>query len=461
MTGPRVVIVGGGSYQWVPKLLVDFANHPTLHDAEIVIEDIDPAPIPRMVAFVEHIARVRGIGLTATGTTDQRAALQGADFVVVSISTGGFASMRHDLDVPERYGIKQAVGDTVGPGGISRALRNVPVLVELARAMEDCCPDAWLLNLTNPMTTLCRAVTRETGIRTIGLCHEITLAMFFCSLLLDVSFLDLRPTVAGVNHLPFVSELTVGEGGDGFAMLRDLLAHADERAAEPLAMAVPDGSGHQQPPGGRWTKGDLLHINQVKLGLFERWGVLPGAGDRHVAEFFPDYIVPETHWGTDCGLELQTIANREHWQSRYTADFEQMLASDTVDAMPSGELVCAVMQCLLRDTPGWFPLNIPNHGQVADLPAGVVVESMCTVDGSGVRGRDVVTLPPGAAAVLQQVSSSQELTVEAACSGSRDLVVEAMRADPLCSRLDADAIAGMAVDLIDATGPWLPQFARA
>ena len=127
---PRITIIGGGSYQWVPKLLVDVANTPSLHDAEIVLEDIDPAPLPRMVELVEHIATVRGIGLTATSTTDQRSALEGADYVVVNISTGGFESMRHDLEIPARYGIMQSVGDTVGPGGIVRALRNIPVFLE-------------------------------------------------------------------------------------------------------------------------------------------------------------------------------------------------------------------------------------------------------------------------------------------------------------------------------------------
>ena len=175
---PRITIVGGGSYQWAPKLLVDFANTPLLHDAEIVIEDIDPAPVPRMVEFVEHVADVRGIGITATGTTDQRQALEGADYVIVNISTGGFDSMRHDLAVPARYGVMQSVGDSVGPGGIVRALRNIPVFLELARNMEELCPDAWLFNLTNPMTTICRSVTRETSVKTVGLCHEIAGAQF-------------------------------------------------------------------------------------------------------------------------------------------------------------------------------------------------------------------------------------------------------------------------------------------
>src|SRR5450432_84210 len=148
--------------------------------------------------------------------------------------------MPHDLEIPERYGIKQSVGDTVGPGGVLRSLRNIPVFLDIARDMEDLCPDAWLLNLTNPMTTICRAVTRETPLKIVGLCHEITITQFLLSLLLDVSFLDLTLTVGGVNHLPFVTALDVA-GDDGFEHLRAVLAEAERRSGEPLAMAIPDG----------------------------------------------------------------------------------------------------------------------------------------------------------------------------------------------------------------------------
>jgi alpha-galactosidase len=412
-----------------------------------------------MVELVEHIAAIRGIGLRATGTTDQRAALGGADFVVVSISTGGFDAMRHDLEVPERFGIRQSVGDTVGPGGIIRALRNVPVLVGIARDMEDACPDGWMLNLTNPMTALCRAVTRESEIRAIGLCHEITIAQFMLSLMLDVSFLDLQLTVAGVNHLPFITKIDAN-GTDGFDLLRDLLADADARADEPLPMALPEDLGHEPTSGSReWTKGDLLRVNRVKLECFRRYGALPGAGDRHVAEFFPDFLTAATNWGDDWGVDLTSIADRERWQAKYVAEFETMLAGDAVDAMPSGELVAAVIQCMLTNTPGWFPLNLPNTGQVDDLPPDVVVESMCVVDGDGARGRDQVTLPPEPAAIVQRVSRAQECTVEAALTGDRDLVIEAMRLDPLTGRLDPATIDAMAEALLVATCPWLPQFA--
>jgi alpha-galactosidase len=455
----KVTIIGGGSYQWVPKLLVDFANTPVLHDAEVVIEDINPEPIPRMVQLVEHIAEVRGIGLRASGTTDQQAALEGADYVVVNISTGGFESMRHDLEIPERYGIRQSVGDTVGPGGIIRAQRNIPVFLEIARDMEALCPDAWLLNLTNPMTTICRAVTRESSITTVGLCHEVTIAQFTLSLLLDASFMDIRPKVGGVNHLPFITELEVA-GEDGLEMLRELVEHAEERADEPLAMAFPEGLGHEKvSEGGEWTKGDLLHQNQVKLELFRRSGVLPAAGDRHLVEFFPGFLTEQSEWGKRWGVSLTSIADREWWQGRHVEEFEAMLASPEVSSMPSGEMVAAIIQCRAQQTPGWFPLNIPNRGQVADLPPEVVVESIGIVDGDAPRGRDEVALPGVMAAELRQVSASQELTVEAAISGRRDAVFEAMLVDPLASRIDYDALGRMTDEMLTATKPWLPQFA--
>ncbi len=454
---PRIVIIGGGSYQWVPKLLVDLVHTPTLADAEVVLEDIDPAPLDPMADFVRHVVRLEGTGMTVSTSTEQRAALEGADYVVVTISTGAFASMRHDLEIPERHGIKQSVGDTVGPGGIMRALRNIPVLVSIARDMADVCPDAWMLNITNPMTTLCRAITRETDVKTVGLCHEVTMAQFTLSQLLGADFRDFDLEVVGMNHLPLITAMRVG-GDDGFVRLRELLDDADRQGDEPVAL--PEGLGHEATSfGGSFRKRDLLRANQVKLALFDRFGVLPAAGDRHLVEFFPGFLTEESGWGKRWGVGLTSIADREVWVDYYKAEFAKVRAASEVPAMPSGEMVAPMIDSFLRDKPRAFPLNLPNAGQAPDLPADAVVETMCVADGKGLHGRDQARAPHVLAEWLRRIVAAQEATVEAALTGDREKVVEAMLLDPLAGRIDFDHLQQMTDEMLAATAQWLPQFA--
>jgi alpha-galactosidase len=453
---PRIVIIGGGSNQWVPTLVTDLANTPTLHGAELVLEDLDAGKLAPMADYVRHVADVRGIPLTVRTTTDQRDALDGADYVVVTISTGGFRSMRHDLDIPARYGIQQSVGDSVGPGGINRCLRNAPVLAGIARDMVEQCPDAWLLNLTNPMTTLCRTVTAETPIKTIGLCHEVTIATFYLSMLLGANFMSIRPTVVGVNHLPVITALDI-DGADGLAQLRDLLADPAKQA-ETLPVNLPDELGHEPKQGRDWTRADLMEVNQLKLELFRLTGALPAAGDRHVAEFFPGFLTEASGWGKRWGVSLTPIPEREADEANYVERLARLTSDPEVSTWPSGEIVAPLIDSFLTDTARLFPLNIPNTGQVPDLPDGRVVESMCWADGRGVRGSEPAYAPPLLASYLRRVSDSQELSVKAAMSGDRDDVVAAMLADPLASRIDYDQLVSMTDELIAATKEWLPQF---
>jgi alpha-galactosidase len=448
----QITIIGGGSYQWTPELLADLLCTPSLHGAHIVLEDIDPAPLDKMEALGQRVGEVLEAKATFATTTNQRAALDGADFVIVTISTGGFESMGADLEVPARFGIRQSVGDSVGPGGISRSLRNVPVLVGVAKDMEQVCPDAWMLNITNPMTALTRSVCRETGIKAVGLCHEVGNWSMDLAIALGRRAESVRPTVAGVNHLPIVTALDV-DGEDGFAILSDMVAEAGGLAA----LTPTPGRTEAEP----FSRLDFVRRHVLKLNLLEKWGALPAAGDRHIAEFVPWVLTEDSGWGGAYNIELTSIARREEHQQGYIADVDAWLGgTKELQTWPSGELPALVIDSLVTGAPRQLPVNIPNAGQVPDVPAGVVVESICTVDEEGVRGRDVAPLPPPYAELVRRHVAVGELTVAAALEGDRSLADAAFFLDPLAGRGDLRQTEEMVTELLAATARWLPQFDR-
>jgi alpha-galactosidase len=448
----QITIIGGGSYQWTPELLADLLGTESLRGARIVLEDIDPDPLDKMAALAGKVNESLGAGASFATTTDQREALDGADFVIVTISTGGFESMAIDLDVPARFGIRQSVGDTVGPGGINRSLRNIPVLVGVAEDMGKICPDAWLLNITNPMTCLTRAVCRETAIKTVGLCHEVgNWAMDF-AIALGKPAEAVRATVAGVNHFPVVTALDV-EGEDGFALLAGMV----EDAGGLSALTPYPG----RPEAEVFSPLDFVQRHVLKLTLLDKWGAFPASGDRHIAEFLPGVLTEESGWGAEYNIELTPIARRQEHQEGYIADVDAWLAgTKTLQTWPSGELPALVIDSLVTGTRRELPVNIPNAGQVPDVPADVVVESICVVDGDGIRGRDVAPLPPPYHELVRRHVAVGELTVTAALTGDRRLAETAFFLDPLAGRGDLHRTQAMVDELLSATSAWLPQFAH-
>lgn len=458
MSIPRITIVGGGSTHWTPRLLTDFANSDALQDVEVTLMDVDPESLPLMVRVAEHIAKVRGIGLAVRPTTELAEAMDGADVVIVALSVGGFASMRHDLEIPARYGIRQPVGDSVGPGGISRALRSVPVVAEVARAMERHCPDALLVNVSNPLTALCRAAGTVSGVRVVGLCNELVGLKFSMSLLFDAPMHTVDPVSAGVNHLPLVTELRIGDE-DGFALLRSLLEDPGEHGADPIWMDPVDGMHWTRvSEGDRWTKADVVANNRLKLELFRRFGVLPGASDTHVAEFFPGFVTPASDFGREWGVHHYGLSGHMADKAADDREVAELLAADEVPPWPSGELVAELLAGLATGSERHLPMNLPNEGQVENLPLGVVVECIGVTGASGVRPRDRATVGSVLGEYLRQISTSQELTVEAALTGDRTRVLEAMLTDQVAGHLPYEQVVTMTEDLLAATGPWLPQF---
>ncbi len=459
MSTPRITIVGGGSTHWTPRLLVDFANVEALHDVTVTLMDVDPGSLPVMVDVAEHISKVRGIGLSVRTTTNLTEALEGADVVIIALTVGGFASMRYDLEIPARYGIRQPVGDSVGPGGITRALRSAPIVAEVARSMERHCPNALLVNVSNPLTALCRAAGRESSVRVVGLCNELVGLKFSMSLLFDAPMHTVDPVSAGVNHLPLVTELRI-DGDDGFSMLRSLIEDPEAVAGEPIWMAPVEGMHWQKFSAGEaWTKADVVANNRLKLELFARFDVLPGASDTHVAEFFPGFVTPHSDFGREWGVHHYGLSGHTKDKEADDRELAELLASDEISPWPSGELVAELIEGIATGTEHQLPMNLPNHGQVENLPDDVVVECIGVTGSFGVRPRDTAYVGSVLGEYLRRVSHSQELTVEAALAGDRTQVIEAMLCDQMAGRLPYEQLVAMTDELVAATGAWLPQFA--
>jgi alpha-galactosidase len=440
MARTRICFVGGGSYQWTPKLLTDIALTNDLAGT-IVLHDVAPEPMEEMQRLGRKIMVAAGADFVIETSSSLEDALRDAELVIVTITTGGLEAMRKDLDIPLRYGIYQSVGDTVGPGGWARALRNVPVMVGIAQAMEKVCPDAWMLNLTNPLTVLTRAVYKTTGIKAMGLCHELQGVRGGMIRMFGSAVEDFELKVAGINHLIWLLDLKI-KGQDGFAMVRE---YAASGTSVPLRST---SGGHRAPFQDRW---------QVKQALLETYGYLPAAGDRHVAEFFPYFLTEETGAGEDYGVLLTTIEHRYDMLHASQAEVRATLESSEPPPLAhSPEESADIIAAMANGRPFRAIVNVPNRGQIDNLPREAIVETLAEVGATGVNPLGVGALPGGVLNTVHPHVVNQELLVDAALTGDRQLALQALLGDPLVR--DFRAAPKLADELLEAHAELLPQF---
>ena len=440
MTG-KIALIGGGSYGWGPNVVSRILAHAELDGWQVMLHDLDPEPLELVWQLGQRRCAQLGSTVQLERTTDLAAALDGASHVIVTITTGGLRAMRVDVEIPERYGVFQTVGDTVGPGGLNRTLRNLPVFVGLARSMERHCPKAWMLNASNPLSALTRAVSRETSIRALGLCHGVKgvarmLAGFFGVELGQCAYVN-----SGIDHCAWFTEFLV-QGRPA----ADLLA---EQGLEAWLQLPPDEAA-ADPRFGR------LYTIRCGLALGRQLGALPAIGDRHLVEFFPGYL-SSTESVARHGLKRTPMADREagRQQARERLAAE-LTAAEPPTAVTGSDDVAGWIAALAGGTPLEDNVNIPNIGQIPQLPWGAVVETRGVLDATGCRPL-VSPLPPALEAIVRPHVLREELLVEAAIEGSMAKALAALTSDPLLGC--PDQAPELLAELMAGTESWLPQFA--
>ena len=434
----KVTVIGGGSYQWSLGFCSQFIHGHLLSDVQVCLMDTDPLALDIVFQAAQIMNRSSGSPIGLTKTTELARALAGADFVLVSISTGDLAAMEHDLKIPEKYGIWHTVGDTVGPGGWSRAVRNIPVFHTIASQMKAVCPDAWLINVSNPLTPLTRVPDRCFGIKTIGMCPGAhSQAKRLTDLAGFTACEEPDYTVTGIDHGSWFTRIAA-DGEDVLARLREL-GYCRGDGLLPSEVLTEDP--HAEDAHTR-----------AAFALWHELGYLPSLTDRHVVENFPWFLARPTP-ELPFRLKRTFIEERCQWKAGKKQKIEEFVASDGQAAIGGfghgGDPILTLIQALCGHRSFLYGANYKNIGQIPGLPEGAVVETRCRFDGAGVHPL-VSPMPDLLKCMTLPTVLRQEMIIDIALDGSFDDLVALVLTDPLCSRLAVAQCRDMVRELLTA-----------
>lgn len=446
MSRKKIVIVGGGSNAWAPALVKDMLLTEGIRDSEFVLFDINKKAADLVVAFLRRLEGMWKTGATFTSTDQRARALDGADYVIIAISTGGLDAMAQDLAIPERYGIFHTVGDTSGPGGWSRLIRNFEVFRGLAAEINLRAPGAVVLNYTNPMTTLTAVLARLCKGPVVGLCHGLFENLEFLKRFYHLEREeDLAVQYGGLNHFFWMTEIR--------AKGRDLLADLKRRIAKRsmtdlLRESAPDPMGFKSS-------------RELATELFRETGVMPYLGDRHTCEFFPQYITNRANL-RKYRLVRTSIAERRRGFNQRERNLRKMLRGKIADHLlkRSRETAADIIQAHSRGKVFIDVGNMPNRGQIANLPIGTIVETAVRVDANGFSPIAFGPLPKKVAGFVAPYARVFDLGVEACFRGDRALALHALRLDPVTSHLNGVQVREMGERLLAAHRRFLPPGLR-
>jgi alpha-galactosidase len=463
---PKITFIGAGSTVFAKNLLGDILSYPELADATISLFDIDTKRL-ELSAMVSHrVAAALGVKPTFEVTTDRERALYGADYAINMIQVGGYRPATViDFEIPKKYGLRQTIGDTLGIGGIMRALRTIPVMLEMVRDMERLCPGVWHLNYVNPMAMVTWALNRASKIPTVGLCHSVQGTAHELASDLGIPANEIDYLAAGINHLAFYLKF--------------------ERNGQDLYPAL-----HRVIDEGR-----VPDWNRVRYEMLRRLGYFVTESSEHFAEYVPWFIkrdrpellnrfnipldeypgrceVYEVAWGfieqelkepgsVNAQALRQAIEQRNITVMPRSVDHTVAGFAHLNEVKRSLEYGSTIIHSCETGQPSVIYGNVLNHGLIDNLPQGCCVEVPCLVDKNGVQPTRIESLPPQLAALIQTNVNVQALTVEAALSGKREHVYQAAMLDPhTAAELTLDDIWAMVDELLAAHGSYLPHTLR-
>lgn len=460
----KITFIGAGSTVFAKNLMGDIWSYPELADATICLMDIDPKRLKQSEQVAHHIIKTLGINPKVETTTDRRAALTGAEYVVTMIQVGGYEPATViDFEIPKKYGLRQTIADTLGIGGIMRGLRTIPVLVDICKDMEELCPDALLINYVNPMCMNQWALSRATSIKTVGLCHSVPGTAHELSRDIGVPFEDINYLVAGINHMAFYLKYENAKTGeDLYPQIRKV-----------------------------YDEGRVPDTNRVRYEMFNRLGYFVTESSEHFSEYTPWFIksthpelierfnIPIEEYIERCkaGIISWELLEKAEETGRTPTEEEILKALEGVNPMPmikrgmiyglthlneirrSVEYGSTIIHSMETGKASTIYGNVSNQNIITNLPNGCCVEVPCLVDHNGIQPTVIGDIPPHLAALMQTNINVQNLTVEAALTGKRDHIYHAAMLDPHTSaELTLDEIWSMVDELIEAHGDYLPAY---
>lgn len=448
-----IAYIGGGSRGWAWGFMKDLGMDPQMSGV-VRLYDIDRDAAEKNKRIGEMIsahpqAKARWRYKVSASLKE---ALTGADFVVISILPGNFSHMRSDVHWPEKYGVWQPVGDTTGPGGLLRALRTVPMFVEIALAIRDYAPKAWVINYTNPMTVCMETLYAVyPGIRAFGCCHEVFGTQKLLAEMLEdlegirgVKRQDIRTGVTGINHFTFLYSASYGEM-DLFPLYRRFVDKYHE-------------TGFLKGKDDNWMNNQFECSHRVKFDLFRRYGLIAAAGDRHLAEFMPPWYLKDPQTARSWGFSLTTVDWREQDLAARLKKREALLAgSEPLEMKESGEEGHLLIKALLGLGDLVSNVNIPNRGQIPNLPDNAVVEINAFFSRDAITPMYSGNLPQGLDALVSRHALNQLSIVQAAMACDRDLALAVLLNDPQMARVDPMDAQRMLEEMIGNTLDILPE----